>query len=266
MAVARIAGAELHYNVIGSGEPLILVSGMGGVASYWAPQLEAFAKHFTVVTFDQRGTGRSTHTKVDSVDMLAADLVSLMDKIGLERAHIVGHSTGGMLAQIVAIDHPLRVDRLVLYGSRASTDAFTERAMGMRREAILHCGMESFVHSTAVFLYPSWWIRRNDDRLRAAEALALANAAPPEVMASRIAAVLHHEQMERLHLIGSPTLVLCACDDFLTPTYYSEEMAAAIPRARLAFIESGGHACSQTNPEAFNRVVLDFLQSEPSPE
>ncbi|MGC2777022.1 MAG: alpha/beta fold hydrolase [Bradyrhizobium sp.] len=260
MPTAKVDGIDIHYEEYGSGEPLFLVTGMGGVGAYWAPQIDAFAQRFRVIVHDQRGTGRSTHSEVDyTVDLLANDLLGLMDSLKIDHAHIVGHSTGGMMAQILAIRHPSRVRTLVLYGSRGRADPFTERAMGMRRDLVLQAGVAAFIHSTPIFLYPSWWIKSNHAHLEAAEAQAIARSASPKILASRIDAVLHHHQIENLHRIAVPTLVTCARDDFLTPPYYSEELAALIPNAQLAFVERGGHACSQTNPEEFNQLVLSFV-------
>jgi aminoacrylate hydrolase len=260
LPIAKVAGIDIHYEVQGSGEPLFLVAGMGGVGAYWTPQIAAFAERFQVIIYDQRGTGRSTHSDVDyTVDLLASDMVGLMDQLEIDSAHIVGHSTGAMMAQILAAEHPSRVRNLVLYASRGRTDPFTERAMGMRRDVVLQAGVAAFIRSTPIFLYPSWWIKDNDEQLTAREPQAIANAASPKILASRINAVLHHHQIENLPRISAPTLVTCARDDFLTPPYYSEELAALIPGARLTFIERGGHACSQTNPDEFNRLVLPFV-------
>ena len=265
MPIAKVRDAELFYEIQGEGPPLILSSGMGGLAAYWMPQVAEFAKRSRVVTYDQRGTGRSTHSEVDySVELLASDLIELMDALGIDKADAVGHSTGGMFMQAAAADHGERFGRMVLYGTRANTDYFTQLAMGTRVELLRKAGPAAFHRATPIFLYPSWWIRENRDRLDKAAAASVANSASIDIMASRIEAVLHHDQTARLHMIRSRTLVTCAEDDYLTPTYYSRELAAALPNAELAFISRGGHACSQTNPEEFNRTVLAFLAAAPA--
>lgn len=262
MPFVSVAGAEIHFETIGQGPPLILISGMGGLASYWTPQIEQLSKQFRVLTFDHRGTGRSTHSEVEySVELLASDTIGLMDALGIEAAHFLGHSTGGMMLQVISSTHPARVLSQVLYGTRGRTDEFTRRAMGMRKEIVLGVGVEAYVKSTPVFLYPSAWIAENAAELARREELAVRSSAAPAILASRLDAVLRHDQIGSLSRIQAPTLVTCARDDFLTPIYYSEELAERIPRARLSFISSGGHACSVTNPAEFNSVVLQFLQS-----
>lgn len=263
MPFANVDGAQLYYEEHGSGPALVLSAGMGGLGSYWKAQLTEFAEQFRVIVYDQRGTGRSTLSPAPySVELLARDLVGLLDALELERADAVGHSTGGMFMQAAAVDHPQRFGKLVLYATRASTDGFTRMAMGTRLALLRTAGPLAFHRATPLFLYPSHWIKDHADELEAAAQAAVQASAPLEVMASRIEAVLAHDQTARIQRIASPTLVMCAEDDFLTPTYYSRVLAASIPGAQLEFVSWGGHACSQTNPAEFNRKVLDFLHAE----
>jgi aminoacrylate hydrolase len=262
LPIAKIRDAELHYEITGAGQPLLFISGMGGVGAYWKPQIPVFSSEFQVITFDQRGTGKSTHSEMDySVELLARDVIDLLDQLGLESVHVCGHSTGGMIAQVLAATVPERLTSIVLYGTRGRADVFTRRAMGLRRELLLEGKTELFVRSTALFLYPSWWIVENNASLQLQEDAAIANFSSPSVMASRIEAVLNHDQMSNLPKIRTPSLVLCAKDDFLTPQYYSTEMHSLIPGSELFLVEKGGHACSLTNPQGFNAPVLSFLRA-----
>lgn len=261
MPNVSIGDADIYYETVGEGEPLIFITGMGGLASYWRPQIDSFKEKFRVYSFDHRGVGRSTHSDVEySIELLASDAVALMDRLEIPSAHFVGHSTGGMILQVLSSQHPDRVLSQILYGTRGRTDAFTRRAMGMRKETALRIGVDAYVRSSPVFLYPSWWIRDNDFELTSSEERAARSLASPRIVASRLNAVLQHDQMHALHKIRAPTLVTCAKDDFLTPPYYSEELAANIPNALLSFISKGGHACSVTNPEEFNDLALNFFQ------
>jgi len=260
MPFAKIRDADIYYEVAGSGPPLLFITGMGGIAAYWRPQVNEFQKDFTVIVFDQRGTGQSTMSKVDyTVAMLAQDVIDLLDCLGLQRVHICGHSTGGMIAQILALDAPERVASMVLYGTRGRADAFTWKVMGMRRQLLLAGMAELYVRSTALFLFPSPWIVEHADRLKQQEDVQIANFSHPDIMASRIEAVLHHHQIERLPAVKVPTLVTCAMDDFLTPTYYSQELHRLIPDSSLEFVTTGGHGCSLANPGAFHEVIRPFF-------
>lgn len=263
MPFASLPGAKLYYEESGFGAPLVLIAGLGGTLAYWKAQIDEFSKSFRVIAFDQRGTGKSIAESEDcTLDLLAQDLIGLLDALDLQEVSALGHSTGGMLLQVAAIRHPERFSRLVLYGSRGGTDAFTRTAMGMRLALLRSGGIEPFVRSTPIFLYPSWWIRENEVMLDGTIELAIRNAPSPKVTENRILAVLQHDQLRDMHGITQPTLIVCALDDFLTPPYYSQELASLIPNAYLRHVEKGGHACSQTNPQAFNQVVTSFLQTD----
>ena len=105
MPKANIGNGEIYYEVHGEGPPLLLVAGLGGTGDYWKPQIEALAKHYTVILHDHRGTGQSSHSQIEySVDQMADDVLRLMDFLKIEQAHFVGHSTGGAMALILAVE------------------------------------------------------------------------------------------------------------------------------------------------------------------
>ena len=260
MERARVDGIEIAYERHGEGPAVMLVSGLGGVGSYWIPQIEALSRSFTVITHDHRGTGQSTRFEGEySVDMLAADALGLMDALGIERAHFVGHSTGGAIAQILAIEHPTRVQSMVQYASWTKADGHVRLCFFVRRRLLCDSGALAYIRATPLFLMPNWWIRDNEEALERAASDTLNSFSSVEIADARIDAVLAFDRTEQLEKIRTPTLVLCARDDFLTPPYYSEELALRIPNAELVMLEKGGHACSQTVPARFNEVVLSFL-------
>src|SRR5688572_6329656 len=105
-----IGDAELYYEDTGQGEPLLLVPGLSGRGSFWVNQVTEFARDFRVVVHDHRGTARSTHSRIRySVEQMADDVLRLMDALGIETAHLVGHSTGGAIGQVLALEHSHRL-------------------------------------------------------------------------------------------------------------------------------------------------------------
>jgi aminoacrylate hydrolase len=119
-----IGEGALYYERQGVGFPVMLISGLSGFASFWADLVPSFAKSFDVVTHDHRGIGQSDLTRSGfTVDRMAADVIGLMDALDIERAHIVGHSTGGAIAQTLAIEHPKRIASIVLSASWTKPDA-----------------------------------------------------------------------------------------------------------------------------------------------
>jgi aminoacrylate hydrolase len=257
-----VRDADLHYEEHGRGEPLLLVPGLGGVGTYWRPQLDDFGRHYRVIVHDHRGTGRSDHARITySVEQMTDDLLGLMDALGIERAHLVGQSTGGAIGQIMAIEHPARLGKLVLSSTWTAADAFFRRCFAARTEILLRSGPAAYQRASALFIYPSWWISANAAELEREEEAALAAFPPVEVVASRIDAILAFDRTGQLGRITAPTLVICARDDHLTPPYFSEALASAIPGAKLVLLERGGHAASRISAAEFNRAVLAFLQA-----
>jgi hypothetical protein len=97
MPVVRRDGCDLHYDVQGEGPPLVLAAGLGGAADWWIGQIPRYAREFTVLSFDQRGTGRSSRIPVASVEQMAGDVAAILDHAGIARAHCPGHSIGGAI-------------------------------------------------------------------------------------------------------------------------------------------------------------------------
>lgn len=264
MPKVKIDDCELYYEIHGDGPPVLLVAGLGGAGSYWGPQIEPFRKHFKVIVYDHRGTGQSTHQKIRyTVDGMAKDVLMLLDDLKIDSVHLVGHSTGGAIGQILGADAPHRLRSMVMYASWTKSDPFMHRIMDIRTTMLSH-GAMAYLRTTPVFLHPVWWVNANWQKLEEMEQKALASFPAPEIAASRIEAVLAFDRTADLHKIRTPTLVLCADDDFLTPLYFSHQLAGAIPGARLVTMEKGGHAASQTMPEEFNRVVINYLLAQES--
>lgn len=257
-----IGDGALYYERQGVGFPVMFVTGLSGFAAFWQDQVAAFAKSFDVITHDHRGIGQSDLTRSGfTVDRMAADVIALMDSLDVERAHIVGHSTGGAMAQILAIEHPKRVASIVLSASWTKPDAYFRRLFGLRKDILLRLGPSAYVQANTLYLYPSWFVARNNERLRQLEAQNLAVFPPTEIAASRIDAILAFDRTEQLSRIKTPTLVVGAEDDIVTPAYFSEELARLIPGAEIKIFPRGGHAFTQVRAREFNQAVLPFLAS-----
>jgi aminoacrylate hydrolase len=265
MPHVSIGDADIHYGEEGTGAPLLLVPGLGGAGAFWFRQVPDFARDFRVIVHDHRGAGRSTHSRIRySVDQMAGDVVRLMDAIGVESAHFVGHSTGGAIGQIIAEDHPGRLRSLVLSASWCGPDPYFRRLFETRREILVNLGVEAYLRASVLALVPPWWVSEHDARITADLRAQAAAAAPVEVMASRIDAIVAFDRRRRLADIRVPTLVIVASDDMVTPRSYSEEMAARIPGAKLVVLDGGGHFVPQVLPEPYNAAVGAFLRAQPA--
>ena len=262
MPTVTVDDGEIYYETHGEGPPVLLVPGLGGLGSYWGPNIPAFSASQKVVIHDHRGLGRSSRSLIRySVDQMTADLVAVMDHLGLDKAHLVGHSTGGAIGQTLAITQPKRLLSLTIYASWTKSDPFFRRVFEARRTLLMQGGVSAYVRSTPVFLYPDWWINDNIDLIESRERAAIPAFPPAEIAASRIDAIIAFDRTAGLGSITTPTLVICAKDDILTPPYFSRALAKAIPGAKFVELDRGGHCASDTNTAAFDAAVLDFIRA-----
>jgi aminoacrylate hydrolase len=255
-----IPSGDIYYETHGIGTPVMLVAGLGGVGSYWNPNIPAFARRHQVVIHDHRGTGQSSRSPIRySVNQMTDDLLAVMDHLKVEKAHLVGHSTGGAVGQTLAARHPERLISLVIYASWPKADPFFRRVFEARRALLMTSGAAAYVRSTAIFLYPDWWINENIGLLEERERVAIPAFPPAEIVASRIDAIVDFDRTADLPKIKIPTLIICAKDDILTPPYFSRELARLIPGAEVVELVRGGHCASETNTKEFNDAVLGFI-------
>ena len=260
MPNADVGGGTIAYETAGHGEPLVFVSGLGGTGRSWQPQLGAFGDRFRVVTYDQRGTGASDWLQRRfSVDQMTAELIGLMDALGIARAHLVGHSTGGAIAQSDAIEYPGRIGCVVMYATWTHCYPWFRRLFEARRRLYLDCGPELHQMFHPLFLYPPDYVNAHDAELDEERRRSLVDAPPVEISVARIDAILAFDRRADLHRIAAPTLVMAAQDDYITPSYHARALHAAIRGSELQVLEGGGHSLSRTRSDEFNRRVLDFL-------
>ena len=243
----------------GDGPPLVLIAGLGAKGTSWHPFLERAAKHFRVLTFDNRGSGRAA--PIDgplSLRDLAYDLLRLLDAQEIERIGVVGRSMGGMIAQELALLAPERVARLVLVSTAARSDVHLAGVFELWAR-MAEAGVPAEIrHQSSLY----WCVGREalerDERVRS-YLFAKARADRPADYAVQARACARHDLLEALPGVSAPTLVVSGTDDRLTPVFHAEELAKAIPGARLAYIAGAGHLAYLEAAESFNSEVLGFL-------
>jgi len=265
MPKAYVNGINIDYKVQGQGEPLVLIMGYSGDKTGWMFQTRAFKRHFRVVTFDNRGVGKSDKpTGAYSVRMMADDTVGLMEHLGIEKAHILGVSMGGMIAQELAINYPERINKLVLCCT------FAYELEGHTPEYYKGLGVENGYSRDALRCVSARKIMANDfslalnDRLMRIIITPLLKVftwvLPNEGISEQFEAILNHDTLDRLHMIRVPTLVITGTKDKLIKPNSSDVLASKIPGAKLVKVEEGSHAFFIEMRGEFNRVVLDFLR------
>jgi len=242
--------------------PVVFVSGLIGQAAFWREPFPAFSREFEAVVFDHRGVGQSDHCRTTyTVERLAADTIALMDGLGIDKAHVVGHSAGGAIAQILAIEHAARLASVVIAASWTKADAYFRRLFTLRKELLSRLGPAAYLQAATLFLYAPHWIAQNNEKLRQLEAQNLSTFSPPEIVTSRIDAILAFDRTAELSRIATPALIVGAQDDVVTPHYFAEELARLIPGAEVKIFPQGGHCFTQVMPRDFNQAVLRFLKA-----
>jgi pimeloyl-ACP methyl ester carboxylesterase len=237
----------------GAGPPLLLIHGLGYARWGWEPVVEPLARSFDVLLFDNRGIGESDAPPGPyTAAQLAADAVQVLDEAEVERAHVLGTSLGGMVAQEVALSYPRRVDKLAL----ACTTPGGPRAYPMpaRTVALMTNGatLRDFVENALV----------PDPRAELVERILahrLATAQPAEAWAAQAAAGAAFDVYEQLGSIAAPALVLHGDGDVVVDPRNGELLARLLPQASLEVFPGTGHLFFWQQPERFVRVVEEFL-------
>jgi 3-oxoadipate enol-lactonase len=268
----RTNGQELYFEVHGEGPPLVLVMGIGYDATLWTlAQVPALSRMFQVVIFDNRDVGRSSiATGPYSIADMADDVVGLLDALQIERAHLLGLSMGGMIAQEFALRHAKRLHRLVLSGcgpapARAAFDPiYTWNWVKAtdRTGEVFACQQFTWLFSSA-FL-------RNKAAVQQTISFLTSNPNPvgPEAYNRQAQAYLRYDALDRLAGITSPTLVIAGEQDLLTPPWICREVADRIPGSRFEIIRGDGssHVVPIERPQEFNQLVSTFLSAAEATE
>jgi pimeloyl-ACP methyl ester carboxylesterase len=221
-----------------------------------------FAERYRVISFDNRGAGQSDVPDVPySTRMMADDAVGLLDALGIERAHVLGVSMGGMIAQEVALTHPRRVRSLQLHCTYARPDHYMLALMEAWRTIRVKVTPEEWMRSVALWLFSPRTFQERPEFVETIIQTGLANPHPFSLTGflRQGDAVRSHDTLGRLGGLTCPTLVSVAEDDTLVPPRFARELAAAIPGAVFHLIPGAGHCYFWERPDLFNTMCLDFI-------
>ena len=268
MPEVRVDDVRLHYETAGAGEPLLMVMGLGGSSASWAPDLlTELGRSFRTIVYDNRGTGRSDKPDVPySLEIFAADAVAVLDDLNIQRAHLLGVSMGGMIAQEIALHYPSRLQTLTLacttFGGKnavppppESIKLLTAPRDGLSDEDVIRRGWP--------LAYTPDYIKNHRPELEATIPRLLVNATPAFVFKRHFEATLGLKTYDRLPQITLPTLVITGAQDVLMPARNSEILAERIPGAKLRIIPNAGHAFFNEAREEFLKEFVPFVKAHP---
>jgi pimeloyl-ACP methyl ester carboxylesterase len=245
------------------GEPVLMIMGLGASSRLWARIAPWIARRHRVILFDNRGTGHSAAVRSRlTMAGLAGDAVAVLDDAGVDSAHVVGASMGGMIAQHVALDHGDRVRSLVLActtpGGRAGAPPWRLLAATALRPML---GSRRTFPLVSPLLYSARTRAERPDRMREDLKLRMEDNTSPLTVYAQMGAISGHDTRDRLgELAELPTLIVHGLDDALIPPDRARDIAGRIPGARLELIPSCGHILGTDAEEATATAILEHLE------
>jgi 3-oxoadipate enol-lactonase len=255
-------GTRLHYEFVGrpGADPVVCIQGLGADLNGWFMQRLAFAPRYRTLALDNRGAGRSDKPQGPySLPQMADDVVAVMDHAGVERAHVMGASMGGAIAQMMAVRHPERVRSLVLACTACRHQPWRRDLLTEWADLALRTGMGEVARQGMRWMVGPRSFRRFWPALGLFGPFVL--GAPAHAFAAQVGALLSFDDDMSTDLGGitMPTAIVVGSQDILTPLADSEELAELIPGSQLTVISGAAHGLMIEHALAFNRVVLDFL-------
>jgi aminoacrylate hydrolase len=253
-------GATIHYEVSGSGPPLLLIAGIASDSSSWRPLAPLLSRRFTVIALDNRGSGRSLAAGPLAIPNMVADCAALLDHLGFPVADVVGHSMGGMIGLRLAAGHPARVRRLVTMTAGGRIGA-KERALFHEMERLYSGGMQPQRWFRLLF---QWLFSEPffaSDGMVAAAAEASSNypfRQSPADFARQIDAVESMAALDR-PAVQCPVLAIAAGLDILTPVAAVRAAHEGIADLRVMVIDNAAHSIHWEAPEAVAAAIIEFL-------
>lgn len=263
MSVIQVNGINLFYTIEGSSEnePLLLVAGFDSDSSTWAAMMPLLVEQYRVLRFDNRGIGQSSAPDSSySIKQMAEDAAALLDYLSISQVNVAGSSMGGQIAQELALAHPEKIKSLIILSSWASRDDKFNSLIEMfgdlaqKLEGTLYQKvLLPWVFTDAFYSTPG----AMEQLIRLIENQPFPPT--PHGLYHQSRAILSSDTSDRLADINCPTLVVVGKEDLLTPIKFSQQLAQGIPKAELAILEDGGHACVVESADAVVKVMLDFL-------
>jgi pimeloyl-ACP methyl ester carboxylesterase len=253
----------MYYEAKGEGFPLVMIMGLGANLDWWEPHMiQEHSKNFRTIVFDNRGAGRTEVSNKDyTIRLLADDTAGLMDALGISKAHVLGISMGGMIAQELALGYPEKVEKLVLCSTNCGGERTiqpSEETVNMLMRGGTAPSAEERAKLTLSLCLTHEFMEKNPSYVESMTQRVLKTPISPEAFIRQARAVMSFGTFDRLPGIKAPTLVLHGKRDVLIPPENGSILAKAIPNARLVLLESSAHALAE-DTEQVTDAVTDFL-------
>ncbi len=262
MSKVKLKDISLYYEIYGNGAPLLLIGGLGSDSASWLGVVNEFAKYFQTIIFDNRGCGRSDVVHGEcTASQMAEDSIKLLDFLKIEKAHIIGHSLGGYIAQELAIKYPERVSKLVLestasISSKRNNVLFEDIYSQLKREG----HSKEWFKRWAFWLFaPKFFEDSNFIDTFIENSIKYPYLQTKEGYKSQLDAIISFDARDKLREIKAKTLVLEGKYDILITPEEVETLAKSIQGSVFQLLEDVAHCIHIENPKLFTDTVLNFL-------
>ncbi|MHA2037990.1 MAG: alpha/beta fold hydrolase [Promethearchaeota archaeon] len=273
---ADVKGIKLCYEVKGKGNPIFLVHGFGNKKEFWIAQSDNLSNEFKVIALDCRGSGKSDRPNEPyTAEMLAQDVIGLMDTLKLQKAHFIGHSLGGAVVQNIALMYPEKIDKIVLVCTfpdfpldKSGVEMFKKNWIAMY-EAKIKDPIKAFYDKMKLrFSRDFFKIMKEEPERKifgiysTKDLMEIDRIDPitPQDINNLTNALLTHKVLDRLQKIKAETLIIAGNKDRLASKVSSEQIHQRIPKSTLKIIP-GGHFVTMEKAPEINKLIIDFLKS-----
>jgi pimeloyl-ACP methyl ester carboxylesterase len=267
VATLQLPDGEIYYEVHGHGQPMVFLSETACDGEVWKiHQVPEFSKDHRVIIHDYRGTGQSSKPSIDyTTQMFARDVIGLMDHLKADDAIVVGHSMGGRVAQLLALDYPGRVKKLVL----ASTGSHYPQTKGLPLkicQEMIEWGYEKYERDHSILVgFTDEFVKNHPERVEHYLKVRMQNLCPVEFYLRHLLARQGHDTSGRLKDIRQPTLILVGEDDRnmtseVNHRMSSDVLANGIPHSKLVVLLNERHSYFFANPDAAHKIIRDFIK------
>ncbi|MHA1488442.1 MAG: alpha/beta fold hydrolase [Promethearchaeota archaeon] len=273
---ADVNGIKICYEIRGEGETLILIHGFGVKKEVYVAQFGFLSENFRVIRFDNRGAGKSDRPNEPyTMEMFADDINGLMDYLKIEKAHVLGWSLGGMIAQHFVIKYPNRVNKLILINTMAQWPSeksgleMYKNSQITKYEAKLIDPVKTFFDGAGFSFSRKFKKMMQEDPKKKFHGLFSAedlirestiDPSTPQDIINQVNALAHHDVLDKLGAIKNKTLIICADKDKQMPKAVNVKIHENIPNSILKVIEGAGHDSPLERAPEVNQIIIEFLK------
>jgi pimeloyl-ACP methyl ester carboxylesterase len=264
MPYAELQDVRCYYELLGSGDPLLLIPGLGSTCATWDSVAGELSEAFTLIMPELRGVGRSTAKRpARNLSHLVSDLIELLDYLQLDQTHVLGQSLGGIVAQRLAIDHPGRVNRLVLLSTGHRFGEYTREIARLLGNALRYFPRDSYERTFELLGTSPYYLDSHPEAMETKLRRAHNAGTPRKAIIRQLRCLGLNDVAGRDYHILAPTLVLSGDSDSLIPPVYGERMADDIWNATFEVIPQCGHNMFTEKPHVVLPKIKKFLSASP---